>query len=94
VFLTRHAIRRIRERGISAREILLVLRHPCMVLWDTRPASLRGYRRRVYVSRRYMLIVVVEEDSSVVIVTSWRTTKDIDREVRKKIARGEWVEGA
>ena len=92
VFLTLHALKRFRERGISYSVALNVLRHPYKVLIDTRAPVLKGYRRLVYISRRHGLIIVVEENDNVVIVTSWRTSKDIDREIEKKIHRGEWLE--
>ncbi|MCD6488335.1 MAG: DUF4258 domain-containing protein [Desulfurococcales archaeon] len=72
VFLTRHAIRRIRERGLLRKKVLEALSAPHEVFLDKSRSVIEGFRRIVYVRKgggRYP-VVVVEEDDTIVVVTT------------------------
>ncbi|GEM_PF-6877876 len=93
VLVTEHFVRRSRERSISLKTVLETISRPYKVLRDTKPAKMKGYTRLVYASKKHCIIVITEENSNIIIVTTWKTTKNIDKLIKSHVRRGVWIEG-
>lgn len=96
VFLTRHAMQRIKERRLSKKRVLEALSVPHEVFLDRSRSVVQDFRRIAYVRRskdRY-LVVVVEENDKIIIITAI----DIGSKRRymrlrdSRISRGVWIE--
>jgi len=84
---TRHAKKRIAERGISEDMILETILHPSQVYYDLRTGATIAIKG---LNRRYILVAYVREDDEIKVITTF-ITSEIQEIIRRKIDGGKWV---